>query len=241
MLAGFFLVLTISAPPPVRAQDTESVADAARAFRAKHAAQADQDKVHPPQPPLSATTLGAWQIAGMQVPDILNELQMRGIAFSPDDADLNPLKDARLAPELLAALPSVPSHPDASTPSEVPQALIAAAQAFSAKDYAAACHALESLVQKNRDANLYAALGNMNLLSGDLPSAETAFLQSEQLDPSFAYAHVRLAETYYRAEQGSQMKEEAEKALRLQPNNATARKYLALSITMEIAGFRLLQ
>ncbi|HEY6302223.1 MAG TPA: hypothetical protein VIX14_04080 [Terriglobales bacterium] len=83
MLAGFFLALTISAPPPVRAQDTESVGDAARAFRAKHAAQADQDKVHPPQPPLSASTLVAWQIAGIKVPDILNELQLRGLAFAP--------------------------------------------------------------------------------------------------------------------------------------------------------------
>ncbi len=74
--------------------------------------------------------------------------------------------------------------------------MIAAAQAFSAKDYAGARHALESLVQKNRDTNLYAALCSMNLLSGDLPSAGTAFLQSEQLDPSFACTHVRLAEIY---------------------------------------------
>jgi len=233
LLPGLCLTLAISAAPRARAQDTESVGDAARAFRAKHAAQANQDKTHPPQPPLSATTLVAWQVAGMPASDILNELQLRGIAFTLDDAHLNTLKDARLAPEFLIALPNVPSHPDASSASEVPRALITAAQTSSAKDYTAARHALESLVQKNRDANLYAALGNMNLLSGDLPSAETDFLQSEQLDPSFAYAHVRLAEIYYRSEQGPQMKEEAKKALRLQPNNAAARKYLALSITME--------
>ncbi|HEY6302222.1 MAG TPA: hypothetical protein VIX14_04075 [Terriglobales bacterium] len=105
--------------------------------------------------------------------------------------------------------------------------MIAAAQAFTAKHYAGGRHALESPVQKNRDANLYAVLGNMNPLSGDLPSAGAAFLRSEQLDPSFAYGHVRLAEIYYRAEQGSQMKEEAKKVLRLQPNDAAARRYLA--------------
>jgi tetratricopeptide (TPR) repeat protein len=236
--AGFCLAMAISAAPPAWAQETESVGDAARAFRAHRAAQANQDTARQPQPPLSATTLVAWQIAGMAAPDTLNELQLRGITFVLDDAHLNALKDARVTPELLAALPNVPSHPDASSSSEVPQAWIGAAQAFGAKDYAAARHALESLVQQNlvqqnQDANLYAALGNLNFVSGDLPSAKTAFLRSAQLDPSFAFVHVRLAQIYYRLEQGSQVADEAKQALRLQPNNAEARKYLALSIGMQ--------
>jgi tetratricopeptide (TPR) repeat protein len=233
LVAGFCLALVISAAGPVRAQETESVGDAARAFRARRAAQANQDTAHPAQSPLSATTLVAWQMAGMAVPDILTELQLRGITFVPDDAHLNPLKDARVAPELLAALPNVRSHPDASSSSEIPQALIAAAQAFSAKDYATARHALETLAQQNQDAGLYAALGNLNFVSGDLPAATTAFLRSAQLDSGFAYAHVRLAQIYYRLEQGSQMKAEAKQALRLQPSNVEAHKYLALSATME--------
>jgi tetratricopeptide (TPR) repeat protein len=233
LLAGFCLALTISAVRPVRAQETESVGDAARAFRARRAAQANQDTAHPAQPPLSAATLVTWQIAGMAEPDILNELQTRGITFIPDNAHMDLLKEARFAPELLAALPNMPSHPDASTSPVLPQTLIAAAQAFSSKDYATARRTLEILVQQNQDANLYAAIGNLNFMSGDLPSATSAFLRSAQFDPHFVYAHVRLAQIYYRLEQGSQMKDEAKQALRLQPSNAEAHKYLALSATMQ--------
>jgi len=158
-----------------------------------------------------------WEIAGMAVPDILNELQNRGITFVPDNAQLDLLKGAHVAPEILAALPNVPSHPDGSRSSEVPQTLIAAAQAFSNKDYATARHSLETLVQQNlvqqnQDSNLNAAIGNLNFMSGDLASATNAFLRSAQLDPNFAYAHVRLAQIYYRLEQGSQMKDEAKGA-----------------------------
>jgi superkiller protein 3 len=239
LLASFCVALAISAACPVCAQETESVGDAARAFRARRAAQANQDTTHPAQPPLSATTLVTWEIAGMAVPDILNELQNRGITFVPDNAQLDLLKGAHVAPEILAALPNVSSHPDASRSSEVPQTLVAAAQAFSNKDYATARHSLETLVQQNlvqqsQDANLHAAIGNLNFMSGDLPSATSAFLRSAQLDPNFAYAHVRLAQIYYRLEQGSQMKDEAKQALRLQPNNAEAHKYLALSATMQM-------
>jgi tetratricopeptide (TPR) repeat protein len=234
MLAGFCVVLAICATLPVRAQETESVGDAARAFRARRAAQANQDTARPAQPPLSATTLVTWQIAGMAVPDIVNELQTRGITFVPDNTQLDRLKKAGVAPELLAALPHVPSHPDASNSSEVPQALIAAAQAFSGKDYTAARHSLETCVQGNQDANLYAALGNLNFISGDFASAKTAFVRSAELDPNFAYAHVRLAQIYYRLEQGSQVAEEAKQALRLQPANAEAHKYLALSSTIQM-------
>jgi tetratricopeptide (TPR) repeat protein len=234
LLAGFCLALAICATLSVRAQETESVGDAARAFRARRAAQANQDSGHPAQPPLSATALVTWQIAGMAMPDILNEVQTRGITFVPDNTQLDGLKEARVAPELLAALPNVPSHPDASNSSEVPQALIAAAQAFSSKDYAAARHAMEGLIRQNQDANLYAALGNLNFISGDFASAKTAFVRSAELDPSFAYAHVRLAQIYYRLEQGSQVAEEAKQALRLQPTNAEAHKYLALSSTIQM-------
>jgi len=234
-VAGFCLALVISARP-ARGQETESVGDAARAYRARRAAQTNtnQDTARPAQSPLSATTLVAWQMAGMAVPDILNELRLRGITFVPDAAHLNALKEARLAPELLAALPNVPSHPEASVSSEIPPALIGAAQAFSDKDYAVARGALETLAQQNQDANLYAGLGNLNFVSGDLPSAKTAFLRSAQLDPAVAYVHVRLAQIYYRLEQGSQMADEAKQALRLQPANAEAHKYLALSATLHM-------
>ena len=234
LLAGFCLGLSICATSSVRAQETESVGDAARAFRARRAAQANQDQTHLTQPPLSATTLVTWEIAGMGVPDILDELQNRGITFVPDKPHLELLKEARVAPELLAALPNVPSHSDASGSGEVPQALIGAAQAFSGKDYAKARNRLEALIQLNQDASLYAALGNLNFVSGDLSSAKTAFLRSVQLDPSFAYAHVRLAQIYYRLEQGSEMADEAKHALRLQPANAEAHQYLALSATMRM-------
>ena len=233
-VAGFCLALAISAVRPVRAQETESVGDAARAFRARRAAQANQDPARPAQPPLSATTLVTWEIAGMAVPDILNEAQTRGITFVPDNTHLDRLKQARVAPELLTALPNVPSHLDVSSSSEVPQTLIAAAQAFSGKDYTAARHAMEGLIRQNQDANLYAALGNLNFISGDFASAKTAFVRSAELDPGFAYAHVRLAQIYYRLEQGSQVAEEAKQALRLQPTNAEARKYLALSSTIQM-------
>src|SRR5579872_875852 len=230
--AAFFAALVLSSTSSSRAQENESVGDAARAFRARRAAQGNQDAKRPVQSPLSPTTLVEWQIAGMAVPDVLNEVQTRGISFSADDAHLKSLRDAHLAPELLAVLPHVPSHPDASSSSEISQALTAAAQAFSAKDYASARHALESLTAQ--DANLYAAIGNLYFATRDFASAKTAFARSAELDPSFAYAHVRLAQIYYRLEQGSQVADEAKKALRLQPANADAHKYLALSSTMQM-------
>ena len=176
-----------------------------------------------------------WQIAGMPVPEALNEVETRGISFAADDAHLKSLMDAQVAPELLAALPNVPSHPDASISSEIPQELTAAAKAFSTKDYASARRALDSLIaQRNQDASLYAALGNLHFLTRDFDSAKTAFVRSAQLDPAFAYAHVRLAQIYYRLEQGSQVADEAKQALRLQPTNAEAHKYLALSSTLQM-------
>jgi tetratricopeptide (TPR) repeat protein len=232
LVAGSCMAPVVAFAWPARAQETESVGDAARAFRARHSVQGGQETPKQPQSPISAPTLVAWQIAGMATPDILTELQARGIAFAFDDAHVKSFTDAHLAPELLAALPNVPSHPDASS-SNVSQALIGAAQAFSTKDYATARRALESLVQQNQDASLFAALGNLDYVSRDLPAAQTAFLRCEQLDPSFVYAHLRLAQVYYRLEQRSQVASEAKQAQRLQPGNAEAHKYLALSATME--------
>lgn len=233
--AVFCVAIVMSSARSAYAQETESVGDAARAFRARRAAQGNPDAKHPAQNPLSATTVVEWQIAGMALPDVLNEVQARGISFAADDAHLKSLKDAHVVPELLAALPNVPSHPDASVSSEIPQALTAAAQAFSAKDYASARHALESLIaQHNQDASLYAALGNLHFVTRDFEGAKTAFVRSAELDPAFAYAHVRLAQIYYRLEQSSQVADEAKQALRLQPTNAEAHKYLALSATMQM-------
>ncbi len=233
--AAFCIALVISSAPSSYAQETESVGDAARAFRARRAAQGNPDANRPAQNPLSATALVEWQIAGMAVPEVLNEVQARGISFAADDAHLKSLKDAHLAPELLAALPNVPLHPDASSPSDVPPELTAAAQAFSTKDYASARYALEMLTaQHSQDAGLYAALGNLHFVSRDFDAAKTDFVRSAQLDPGFAYAHVRLAQIYYRLEQGAQVAEEARQALRLQPTNAEAYKYLALSSTLQM-------
>jgi len=233
--AAFCVALVFSSASSSPAQETESVGDAARAFRARRAAQGNQDAKRPAQNPLSAITLVEWQIAGMAVPDVLNEVQARGISFAADDAHLQSLKDARLAPELLTALPNVPSHSDSSSSSEIPQALTVAAQAFSAKDYVSARHALEMLsVQHNQDASLYAALGNLHFVARDFDAAKTAFVRSAELDPGFVYAHVRLAQIYYRLEQSSQVADEAKQALRLQPTNAEAHKYLALSSTMQM-------
>jgi tetratricopeptide (TPR) repeat protein len=178
----------------------------------------------------------AWQIAAMPTQDVLSELGWRGIAFTPDNAHLDLLKDARLAPEVLAALPDAPSAGDPSAGSEVPRIMIDAGQAFDAKDYAAARRSLESLILQEPNADLYVALGNLNFVTGDLPSAKDAFLKAEQLDPVFIYVHVRLAGIYYRLEQVSEMILEAGKALRLQPDNAQARKYLAVGAVMGKPG-----
>lgn len=235
--AAFCIAVAISSAPSSYAQETESVGDAARAFRSRHAAQNTPDANRAARSPLSAATLVEWQIAGMAVPDVLNEVQTRGISFAADDAHLNSLKDAHVAPELLAVLPNAPTHPNPSISSEIPQELTGAAQAFSAKDYASARRALESLIaQHNQDAALYAALGNLHFLSRDFDAAKTDFVRSAELDPGFAYAHVRLAQIYYRLEQGSQVADEAKQALRLQPTNAEAHKYLALSSTLQMQG-----
>ena len=234
------LILAFTATPRASAQeeDAQSVADAARAARARHA-QATGDSAQnaalaTKHSPFSQTQLLAWIIAGVSAPALLTDLQANGITFSPDNAHLATLKDAQLPPDLVAALPGVPSHPGASAPEPVPQALIAASQSFNSKDYSAARKLLETLTQQSPNADLFAALGNLYDLSRDLPSAKSSFERAVQLDPAFVYAHVRLAGVYYSLENGAQAGAEAKRALQLQPDNAQARKYLALSLSMKL-------
>lgn len=231
VLPAFLVFLIISFNSPAGAQESQSLGDLARAVRAKQAAEANQDHPQPPQPPIAESALLAWQIGGMPSADMLSEIKSRGIAFDPDDAHLNVLKDAHLAPEVLSALPGSPSHPDSGS-SEVPRDLIDAVSAASKKDYPVARRSLEGLVRQDANADLYVALGNLNFLAGDLPSAKASFLRAAQFAPAFAYAHVCLARVYYRLDQSSEMTAEARVALKLQPGNAEARKYLALSAVM---------
>jgi tetratricopeptide (TPR) repeat protein len=231
------LVLAFSLTRRASAQEeeTQSVADAARAARARHAQatgdSAQNTTVATKHSPFSQTQLLGWTIAGVSAPALLTEAQANGIAFPADDAHLALLRDAQLPPDLLAALPSVPSHPEPRPPEPIPQPLIAASQSFNSKDYPAARKLLETLVRQSPNADLFAALGNLCFLAHDLNSAKTAFERAVQLDPSFVYAHLRLAGIYYSLEDGAQAATEARTVLQLQPGNPQARKYLALSMT----------
>jgi Tfp pilus assembly protein PilF len=222
---------------PCLAQDdqSQSVADAARAARAKHDQATGPAAAPTAHPPFSQIQLIAWQIAGVSVQDLLSQVKANGIAFSPDDAHLQPLKDAQLSADLLAALPAAPAHPDAAA-SSVPQPLIAASQAYNAKDYAGARQALEPLAQQTNSADLYAALGNVLYLTHDVPAAKGAFESATKLDPSFVYAHVRLAAIYYAQQNADLTSAEAKKVLALQPSNSEARRYLSLSLSMKLQG-----
>ena len=230
-----FLVLAWGQPACAQDDQNQSVADAARAARAKHD-QTSTVSAPSKHSPFSQTQLLAWRIAGVSAPDLLNEFKANGIAFSPDESHLAALKDAQFPPELLAALPSAPSHPDAGVGTALPQPLIAASQAFASQDYASALKSLQLLVQESPTADLCAALGNLQFLAHDLPSAKSSFEHAVQLDPSFVYAHVRLAGIYYKLENGSQAAAEAKRALQLQPGNAEARRYLSLSLSMKLQG-----
>src|SRR5580700_11677507 len=103
------LALALAVALPALAQDdqTQSVADAARIARANHAQQTTATSAPEQHPPFSQTQLIAWQIAGVSTPNLLNTVKANGIAFSPDDAHLNPLENAHLPADLLAALPGV--------------------------------------------------------------------------------------------------------------------------------------
>jgi Tfp pilus assembly protein PilF len=227
--------LAVASPNSAQEEGTQSVADAARSARAKHDPTTALN-APAPHSPFSQTQLLAWQIAGVSTSDLLSQLKASGVGFPPDDSHLAPFRDAQFPTDLIAALPTVPSHLDATAPAEVPQSLIAASRAFNAKDYAAARLALEPLLQQTPNAGLYAALGNVQFNSHDLTSAKTSFEHAVQLDPTFVYAHVRLAGIYYGLENGPQTAAEAKKALQLQPDNAQARKYLSLSLSMRLQG-----
>lgn len=231
-----FFGFAVAIPTLGQDDETQSVAEAARAARAKRDQATINTSTPAPHPPLSQLQLLAWQIAGVSTPELLNNLKAYGIGFAPDDAHVKPLKDAQLAAEVLAALPTAPSHPDSAASVEIPQPLIVASQAFNAKDYAAALQALEGLVQQTPNADVYAALGNIDSLSKDASSAKSAFEHAVQADPSFVYAHVRLAGIYYKLGNASQANAEARKALQLQPGNAEARRYLSLSLSMKLQG-----
>jgi Tfp pilus assembly protein PilF len=231
------LLFVLSFAIPTLAQDdqTQSVADAARSARAKHDQAASSASAPTPHSPFSQTQLIAWEIAGIPTQDLLSQVKANGIAFTPDDAHLQPLKDAQLPADLLASLPSAAVHPEVLT-STPPQPFIVASQAYNAKDYASARHALESLSQQTKNADLYVALGNVLFLSRDLPAAKGAFESAIQLDPSFIYAHVRLAGIDYALQNADQTSAEAKKVLKLQPDNTEARRYLSLSLSMKLQG-----
>jgi tetratricopeptide (TPR) repeat protein len=231
------LVFTTMARSAAQEEATQSVAEAARAARARHA-QASSDTpsngtTATKHAPFSQSQLLAWTIAGVSATALLTAVQANGIDFAPDDAHLTSLKDAQLSPDLLTALPTVPSHPRASTLEPVPQPLIAASQAFNLKDYSLSLKLLETLTRQSPNADLFAALGNLQVLVHNQNSAKTAFERSVQLDPTFVYAHLRLAGIYYTLEDGPQATTEARRVLRLQPGNPQARKYLALSMTVD--------
>jgi tetratricopeptide (TPR) repeat protein len=232
------LILAFTAMPRASAQEqeTQSVADAARAARARHAQSTGDTPANvaiaTKHPPFSQTQLLAWTIAGVAAPAMLAQVQANGIAFPPDDVHLAPLRDAQLPPDLLAALPTLPSHHEASAPEGVPEQLIAASLSFNSRDYPAARKLLETLTRQSPNADLFAALGNLHSLVRDQNSARAAFERSVQLDPTFVYAHLRLAGIYYNLEDAAQAATEARAVLQLQPGNPQARKYLALSMTV---------
>lgn len=235
LFGGIVLVIVMiaTASPALSQDDSEtSVADAARAARAKH------DQASPAAPtkhaPFTAARLLAWYLAGIPAADLVSDLKVNGIAFPPDDAHLTPLKDSQLPNEILAILSSVPSHPDSSVDAPIPQPLLSASQAFTSKNYANARKSLEPLVQQSSSADLYAALGNLQALSNDLPAAQSSFEHAVQCDPALVYPHIRLAGIYYKLENSSQASAEAKKALQLQPGNAEARRYLSLSLSMNL-------
>jgi Tfp pilus assembly protein PilF len=238
LLLAFFLCIMVSltAVQPAGAQDdgTQSVAEAARAARAKHAQPDSGPSAPAKHAPFSQVQLLAWQIAGVATPDLIAAVKTNGIAFAPDDTHLAPLKDAQCPADLLAALSTSASHPELATPGDVPQGLIAASQFFNAKNYADARSSLDPLTRQTPSADLFAALGNLQSLLHDAASAQKSFERAVQLDPTFVYAHVRLAGIYYSSENSALATAEARKILQLQPDNAQARKYLALSLSMKL-------
>jgi hypothetical protein len=231
-LCLFCFAIAARCPDPAQGQETQSVADAARAARAKHDVTKAVSVI--PHSPFSQVQLLTWQIAGVSTADLLSQLKASGISFPADESHLTPFKDTQFPSDLLAALPAVPSHPDAAASAEISRPLVAASLAFNTKDYAAARSALEPLLQQTPNADLYAALGNLQLLSHDLSSAKSSFERTVQLDPTFVYAHVRLASIYYTLQNGTQTAVEAKKVLQLQPDNAEARRYLSLSLSMKL-------
>lgn len=233
--ACFFLMLLTSLPA-IGQEETQSVADAARAARAKSTRPSSSNPGRVGQPPVTASQLVAWQVAGVQPGDILNEISARGIAFAPDSEHTDALNQAQVAPEIVAALSGAASHPGTSSSGEIPPELLTASQAFHATDYRSAIQALQGLAQQNQNPDLYAALGNLQVLAKNLPLAKTAFQKAVQFDPTFAYAHVRLAGIYYKLEDTPNMVMEAKMALQLQPGNAEARKYVALSYARDGLG-----
>lgn len=237
-----FLILQFTVTPRTVAQEeaTQSVAEAARAARARHA-QASGDTAAnaiaaTKHAAFSQSQLLAWTIAGVSDTALLTEVQANGIGFAADEAHLTPLKDGQLSPDLLAVLPRVPSHPGASASEPVPQSLIAASQSFRSKDYPVALKLIEALTRQSPNADLFAALGNLQVLAHNQNAAKTAFERAVQLDPTFVYAHLRLAAIDYTLEDGAQAATEARAVLRLQPGNPQARKYLALSMTVNGSG-----
>jgi len=228
----FGLSFAAPCPNPAQGEQNQYVADAARAARAKHDVNKAAGVI--PHSPFSQVQLLTWQIAGVSTADLLGQLNASGISFPADESHLTRLKDAQFPSDLLAALPSVASHPDAAASAEIFRPLVAASVAFNAKDYAAARSALEPLLQQTPNADFYAALGNLQFLSHDSSSAKNSFERAVQLDPTFVYAHLRLAGIYYTLQNGTETAAEAKKAPKLQPDNAQARRYLSLSLSMKL-------
>jgi len=223
-------VLASGLPSAARAQETQSLGDVARAYRAKRVAEEARASRLAAGSPISPGALIAWVVGGMPSDEIRVQINARGIGFAPDEKHLGPLKSSQLPTEILAALPGATVHNAPSSDPEISlDALTAAAQQFHTKNYVAARQTLAALPQHDQDPNLMVALGNVLFLSGDFSGAKIQFEGAVQRDSDFAYAQVCLARVYNRLGDSKQMSSHAKSALRIEPQNSEAHKYLALS------------
>ena len=175
-------------------------------------------------------------VAGSALPEnIVNQIQLRGLAFPPSNEYRSLLKRAGAAAPVLAALDSakVTSFAESSQnkqDAEFLQHLAQAADLMRNKRYTDAARELNrALALGPNNADVGFVMGELLRRQEQFMAAASVYREVLSKDPEFSEAHTKLAYTLYRVGDEEQAITEAKSALRRTPQNAEAHKNMGLA------------
>ena len=187
-------------------------------------------------PPLRQTELLAL-VAGNALPEnVIAEVRLRGLAFSPDESYRSQLKAAGADAAVLAAVAAA-KH-TASVPEETPdkellQHISAAGKLIREKHYDEAANELTPALKGNFERfEIGFVMGELLRQQERWGPAAAVYGEVLRQSPDFPEAHTKLSYVLYRTGDGEEALREAKAALARTPQNAEAHKNAGLGLQL---------